>query len=76
VKDLLEQFVRGLVNDTRRVSVHETTDDGGTHLLIEVSPADRGRVIGRAGRTVDALRTLMAAVAGRRGSTCAVEVAD
>jgi hypothetical protein len=77
MKDLLELFVRGLVSDPRRVVVRETSSDEGTEFLVEVGPADRGRVIGRGGRTVDALRTLMAAVAERRGgSACSVEVAD
>ena len=49
--------------------------DGGVRFEIEVAPADRGRVIGRGGRTVDALRTVMQAVAARRAVTCAMEVA-
>jgi predicted RNA-binding protein YlqC (UPF0109 family) len=77
MKDLLELFVRGLVSDPRRVVVRETSVDDGIEFLVEVAPGDRGRVIGRGGRTVDALRTLMAAVADRRGGpACFVEVAD
>jgi len=76
VKDLLTLLVRGLVRDGRRVSVQETSGDDGTQLVVEVSPADRGRVIGRGGRTVESLRTIMGAVAERRGSRCTVEVVD
>ena len=77
MRDLLELFVRGLVSDPRRGVVRESSVDEGTDFLVEVAPADRGRVIGRGGRTVDALRTLMAAVAERRGDRpCSVEVAD
>ena len=45
--------------------MHQHEEDGVVHLEIEVSRADRGRVIGKGGRTIDALRTLMDAVADR-----------
>ena len=76
MKDLLTLLVRGLVRDGRRVSVQETSGDDGTQFVVEVAPPDRGRVIGRGGKTVEALRTLMGAVAERRGSRCTVEVVD
>ena len=76
MKDLLTLLVRGLVRDGRRVSVQETSGADGTQLVVEVSPTDRGRVIGRGGRTVESLRTIMGAVAERRGSRCTVEVVD
>jgi predicted RNA-binding protein YlqC (UPF0109 family) len=44
------------------------------HLDLEVSDADRGRVIGRGGRTADALRTILDAVADRRGTPCDMEI--
>jgi predicted RNA-binding protein YlqC (UPF0109 family) len=74
VKDLLTLFAQGLVKDAGRVSVHERSEDGVVRFEIEVAPADRGRVIGRGGRTVEALRTVMQAVARHHGSTCSLEV--
>ena len=41
-----------------------------------MSRADRGRVIGKGGRTIDALRTLMDAVADRAGLACEVDVRE
>ncbi|HUG54435.1 MAG TPA: KH domain-containing protein [Vicinamibacteria bacterium] len=46
------------------------------HLDLEVASQDRGRVIGRQGRTADALRTLLETVARRRGIECDMEVVD
>jgi len=46
------------------------------HLDLEVAEHDRGRVIGRQGRTADALRTLLEAVGRRRGIECDMEVVD
>jgi predicted RNA-binding protein YlqC (UPF0109 family) len=74
VKELLTLFVQGLVKETGRVSVRERSEDGEVRFEIEVAPADRGRVIGRGGRTVEALRTVMQAVAARRALSCSLEV--
>jgi len=67
---------RELVEEPGRVRVEEWTEDGVVHLDLEVAPDDRGRVIGRQGRTADALRTLLEAVGRRRGIECDMEVVD
>ena len=54
------QLARGLVREPGRVRVHEHVEGDRTILELEVSPADRGRVIGREGRTASALRVLVA----------------
>jgi predicted RNA-binding protein YlqC (UPF0109 family) len=76
VKELLTLFAQGLVRDPRRVSVHERSGAGVSTLELEVAPADRGRVIGRGGRTVEALRTVLQAVAARRGERCTLEIRE
>jgi len=76
VKPLLQQLARGLVHDPGRVRVHEYREDGRTVLELEVAPGDRGRVIGRDGRTASALRTLLQALARRRGESLDVEIID
>jgi predicted RNA-binding protein YlqC (UPF0109 family) len=43
---------------------------------LEVSPEDRGRVIGRRGRTVDAMRTLVDAIGRRQGGNYDVEILE
>ena len=45
-------------------------------LELEVAPGDRGRVIGRDGRTAHALRVLVEALARRRGERVSLEVLD
>ncbi len=74
MKELLEALARALVKEAHRVRVTEWTEDGVVHLDLEVSDLDRGRVIGRGGRTADALRTLLDAVAHRRGTPCDMEI--
>jgi len=76
LKELLTLFAQGLVKDARRVSVREESMDGVVTLELEVAPADRGRVIGRNGRTVEALRTVLQAVAARRGLRSSLEIVE
>jgi predicted RNA-binding protein YlqC (UPF0109 family) len=76
VKELLAELARGLVDEPGRVRVIEHAEEGGVFLELEVAPADRGRVIGKRGRTADALRTLLDAVARQRGLHCDMEVVD
>lgn len=69
-------FARALVSQPERVVVTESVDEQGVLLELDVAEEDRGRVIGRRGRTADALRTVMDAVAERRGTYCDVEILD
>ena len=76
MKNLVSHIARGLVREPGRVHVHEHVDDGRTVIELTVAPPDRGRVIGREGRTVSAMRTLLDALAARRGGTVSVEILD
>ena len=76
MRELVSTLVGGLVGDPGRVRVRERHVH--ERLVIEVSvPADdRGRVIGRQGRTVNALRTVLSAVAHRHDRSCSLEILD
>jgi predicted RNA-binding protein YlqC (UPF0109 family) len=76
VKELVRALARALVTEPDEVAVHEYEEGGGTLLELEVSPDDRGRVIGRGGRTASALRTIVDAVAARQGRKCGLEILD
>jgi predicted RNA-binding protein YlqC (UPF0109 family) len=76
VRELLAAFARALVTQPERVRVIESVDEEGVLLELEVAEEDRGRVIGRRGRTADALRTVLDAVAQRQGTYCDVEILD
>ncbi len=63
----LEHLVKGIVDHPDDVHVEAKNSPRGDVLEVRVNPEDLGRVIGRAGRTAKALRTLVAALAdGRR----------
>ena len=76
MKHLLFLVARGLVREPGRVRVREHVEHGRTVLELSVAPPDRGRVIGREGRTANAMRTLLDALAERRGGSVSLEILD
>lgn len=76
MKDLLEFIAREIVDDPDAVEVTESHDDRGTLLSLRVAPDDMGKVIGRAGRTARALRTVIRAAGTRSGEHASVEIVD
>ena len=74
VADLVEYIVCGLVDDEDAVSLDVTDGDEGALIEVSCSEEDAGRVIGRKGRTIKAIRTLARALAARLGTSVEVEV--
>lgn len=70
----LEHLVKGIVDSPDEVHVVSKSSPRGNVLEVRVSPDDLGRVIGRAGRTAKALRTLISALAD--GKRVRVDVVD
>jgi len=77
VKDLLAELARRLVDDPAKVSVEEFTEDDGTVVLeLSVADDDYGKVIGRGGRTANALRTVVKAAATKEHRRVLVDIVD
>ncbi len=77
MKDLLEYLAKGLVDKPDAVAVDQFEEDDGTIVLeLHVADDDVGKVIGRNGRTVNALRTVVRAAAVREGHRVLVDVVD
>ena len=72
--DALEHLVAGIVSNPDDVTVKDKDLRRGRLLEVRVHPEDLGRVIGRAGRTAKALRTLVSALAD--GRKVRVDVVD
>jgi predicted RNA-binding protein YlqC (UPF0109 family) len=71
----LEMVLGRLVTHPDEVDVEETGDDRGILFRIRVNPEDLGRIIGRNGRTIEAIRSLLNA-ASRDDRRVFVEVED
>ena len=74
VADLVEYIVCGLVTDEDRVSLDVTDGEGAALIEISCAEDDAGRVIGKRGRTIKAIRTLARALGSRVGTAVEVEV--
>ena len=75
MKELVEYIVKGLVEKPDEVSVVEV---GGPTILLELTVAaeDMGRVIGKRGRIINAIRTLLNVAAAKRGKRVALELVE
>lgn len=74
MKETVEMIVKALVDDDAAVDVREVERDGKTLIEVRVAPADVGKVIGRQGRTVRALRSLCGAVGYKKRRRFVLEI--
>ncbi|HLI26333.1 MAG TPA: KH domain-containing protein [Chloroflexota bacterium] len=74
MKELVEYVARGVVEHPEKVTVTEIPHRPGVLYEIEVAPEDTGKIIGRQGRMINALRLLTKAAATRQGVRVNVEV--
>jgi uncharacterized protein len=73
---LLEYLVRSLVDEPDAVSVEATEEEDALVLELQVAEDDAGQVIGRRGRTIGALRTVMRAVGASQDQRVLVDLVD
>jgi len=76
VTELLEYLVRNIVDEPEAVRIERRDDNSYVELLIHVAPDDIGKVIGKSGRIIKALRTLMRAAGLREDKKVSVEILD
>lgn len=74
VAETIEYIVKSLVDDPEQVEIHATTVGNRVEIDISVAGDDMGRVIGRNGRVVNAMRTVAQALADRDGIEVSLEV--
>ncbi len=77
MRELLEYLAQELVDDPDAVDVEEfEEDDGSVVLELSVAADDYGKVIGRGGRTANALRTVVKAAAVKDNRRVLVDIVD
>lgn len=59
MRDTVEMIVKALVDEVESVDVREIERDGTTRIEVRVAQSDMGKVIGKQGRTIRALRSLV-----------------
>ena len=73
---VLTFLARSLSNDPDAVVIETAERRGGLRLSLHVAPEDMGRVIGRRGRTAQAIRTLVNVAGARDGIQASVDIVD
>ncbi|MBV9241847.1 MAG: KH domain-containing protein [Acidobacteria bacterium] len=67
MKDAVEKIIRSIVGEPDAVTVDEISDGKNVRLEVRVAEHDMGRVIGREGRTVKAIRSVLFAAGQKQG---------
>ena len=76
MEQLIIYLARALVDQPDQVSLRASEVEGAQLFELKVAPEDVGKVIGRDGRTVGALRTLLGAAAQKQGQKVRLEIQD
>lgn len=76
MREFLEFIARNLVDHPEGVKIELAEKDSKAIFTLSVSEEDVGKVIGRKGRTAQAMRTLLAAVAAKEGKRAILEIND
>ena len=77
MEEFIEFVAKHLVNRPEEVKVDKLDDeDGRERYLLYVEPSDRGKIIGRQGRTIKSFRILLGAVAARKGRRASFDIFD
>ncbi len=76
IENFVDYVVRALVDSPEKVRIEKEKDEEGGVIKIHCEKSDIGKVIGKNGKTIMAIRALVSSAAGREGRRTAVEVID
>ena len=76
MKDLITKIVQALVDQAEEISVNEIEGGHTTMLEVRVAKTDMGKVIGKQGRTAQAIRTLLSAASGKNRKRYILEIME
>ncbi len=76
MQEFLEYVVKGLVQKPEAVTVIPVQRAGMTVYELRMDPGDVGKIIGRKGVTINAIRSLLLAGSAKKGLRCSVEIIE
>lgn len=76
MQTFLEYVVKGLVQNPEAVSITPVERDGMTVYELRLHQQDVGKIIGRHGVTINAIRSLLLAGSAKKGLRCSVEIVE
>ncbi len=74
MKDLVEMVTKALVDNPEVVDVRQVDGERSVILEVRVHPDDVGKVIGRNGRIIESIRTIVKAAAAKQNKKATVEI--
>jgi hypothetical protein len=76
MRDLIHYIARSLVDDPDSVDVAEVEGNQTTVLELKVAKDDLGKIIGKQGRTAQAMRTILGAVSSKEKKRTVLEIIE
>lgn len=75
-QQFVEKVVKELVDNPDKVKVERTVDDRGVLLTLSVDPSDMGKIIGKDGKTAEALRTLLRIIGAKNNARVNMKILE
>lgn len=75
-KDFLHSIIESLVDNVAAIEITEKHDELGTLLSLRVDPSDMGSIIGRGGKTIESLRTVIRVFGSKSGTRVNLRVIE
>ena len=72
----VEYVVKGLVQNPDAVTITPVQREGVTVYELPLHPSDVGKIIGRQGMTINAIRSLLLAGSAKKGLRCTLEIVE
>ena len=76
MKEFVEYLVKNLVDNPDQVVVSCDQETAGLHIRIKVSVLDMGKLVGKKGQIIKALRTIILSICARMGKRVKVEIIE
>lgn len=76
MRDALEYIVKAIVDNPDSVTIEESDDNGFVTFTVHVNPADMGKVIGKEGKVIRAIRNVMKIPAMKQQKKVQVSLAE
>jgi predicted RNA-binding protein YlqC (UPF0109 family) len=76
MKDVLETIAKSLVDAPNEVQITEVNGDKTIIFELRCNAKDVGKIIGKSGKTVGAMRTILNSMASKQGRKAMLEIVD
>ena len=76
MEELITKIVSAIVDHPENISIEAIQGDHTVIYKLEVHAEDTGKVIGKQGRTADAIRTILKALGGKQNKKIVLEIKD